>query len=107
MTLEEFIKTFDGGTGHTVLTVATSAKKYCYQEKYDIFALPWWVEGEKERQKLIEMYQRSKKKEDIVILPETSWWKEAKDKKVIGWDMIRGEGTKPRELWIFLSEVLQ
>lgn len=62
MTLEEFIKTFDGGTGHTVLTVATSTKKYCYQEKYDIFALPWWVEGEKERQKLIEMHQRSKKK---------------------------------------------
>lgn len=105
MTLEDLLKTFESTARDVVLTVGTSTKKYCSRENYDILAFPEWVKSEKEKQELIEMYKKSREKENITTLPETSWWNEVKDKKVVTWDMISGGNRGWRELWVFLSEV--
>lgn len=104
MTLEDLLKTFESTARDVVLTVGTSTKTYCSRGNYDILAFPEWVKSEKEKQELIEMYKRSREKENIIALPETSWWDEVKDKKVVKWDMINDETHKKRELWVFLSE---
>ena len=105
MTLEDLLKTFERTARDVVLTVGTSKKIYCSRENYDILAFPEWVKSEKEKQELIEMYKKSRKKENITMLPETSWWDEAKDMKVVTWDMISSSNKGQRELWVFLSEV--
>ena len=105
MTLEDLLKTFERTARDVVLTVGTSTKTYCSRESYDILAFPEWIKSEKEKLELIEMYKKSREKENITTLPETSWWDEVKDKKVVGRDMINDGTHKKRELWVFLSEV--
>lgn len=101
MTLEDLLKTCEG---NAVLTVATSKREYCHQEKFDIFVLPEWVESEKEKKDLIKAYQMALQKEIIIVLEEMRWWKEVKDKKVIRWCPLGG-GRDQREIWVSLSEV--